>query len=294
MFSDIELLKLIPTPPTYKAVWAPIYFEPIAGSGEKFTIAVAAIAESGEYKVKQSIRQHVVKAMYGNKSDQFTSLIDLIISSLSAHLDKTKQFNNWIAPIQGVSLGNIKNTASTDMLGVLRQAVMLTASLSSLDFYSNDDEIEQYSSDNTWSKQVKDLVVNNHPSLDIYFNKSFKVVSEARAAKIFFLSERTAINTERLRPSNIAIDLDRNKARLLDLFAVHDYDYFFKRNTHELIVYRPLEDDPTFSKQQMKRLKDALLTLEEVGDKHSIIVTPVSTPQQALKRIERAEFNFAA
>lgn len=68
-----------------------------------------------------------------------------------------------------------------------------------------------------------------------------------------------------------------------------DHDSLFKRNTHELIAYRPFNDDPTYSKPQMKRLSDALLTLEEVGDKHSIIVTPVHTPQQALERIERAE-----
>ncbi|OCG43276.1 hypothetical protein A9G28_00800 [Gilliamella sp. Fer1-1] len=171
---------------------------------------------------------------------------------------------------------------------------MLTSSLSSLDFYANDQENDQYSSDNTWSKLLKDITINNHPSFDRYFDREFKVVSEARAAKIFFLSDRSAINTERLRPNNIGTDLDKNKARLLDLFAIKDHDNFFTRSTHELIVYRPTEDDITFSKRQMKRLNDALLTLEEVGDRHSIIVTPVNTPQQALKRIERAELNLIA
>lgn len=293
MFNNVELLKLIPEEPGYKAIWTPIYFEPIMGSGEQLTIAVAALDQDGVYKIKQAIRPHVIKAMYGNKSDQFNSLIELIISSLSFHLEKNKTFNNWVTPMQGVRLGKIKNAVSTDMIGILRQAVILTASLSSLDFYSSDDEMEQYSSENTWSKQVKEVVVNKHPSLDVYFNRQFKVVSEARAAKIFFLSDRSAFNTERLRPSNISVDLDKNKARLLDLFAVKDYD-IFTRNTHELIVYRPLDDDPTYSKNQIKILKDALLTLEEVGDKHSIIVTPVTSPLQAYQRIIKAEFNQVA
>lgn len=292
MFTNTKLLLKIPEFPNYRAIWAPIYFEPIMGSGERLTVAIVAIAENGEFKIKQSIRQHVVKAMYGNKSDQFNSLIELIIYNLTSHLNNLRKLSDWHAPMQGVTLGKIKQTSSTDMIGVLRQAVMLTASLSSLDFYSNDDENEQYSSDDTWSKLVKDAVVNNHPKLNSYFNRQFKVVSEARAAKIFFLSDRSAINTERLRPSNISTDLDRNKARLLDLFAVKDHDDLFNRSNHELIVCRPVEDDPTFSKKQMKSLNNALLSLEEVGDKHSIIVTPVTTPQQAYKRIVRSEFNL--
>lgn len=290
MINTTKLLSTIPELPAYKAMWAPIYFEPIMGSGEKFTVAVVAIAENGEFKIHQSIRPHVVKAMYGNNSDQFNSLIELIISNLAMHLSN-KNLTSWCAPMQGVTLGKIKQTYSTDIIGVLRQAVTLTASLSSLDFFSNDEENEQYSSDNTWAKLVKEAVVTKYSNFECFFNKQFKVATEARAAKIFFLSDQTAINTERLRPSNISTDLDRNKARLLDLFAVKDHDSLFKRNTHELIVYKPLNDDPTYSKQQMKRLSDALLTLEEVGDKHSIIVTPVCTPQQALKRIERAELH---
>jgi hypothetical protein len=294
MFDSNKLLFTMPKTPTYKAIWAPIYFEPIIGSGEKLTIAVVAVSEGGEFKIRQSIRQCVVKAMYGNKSDQFNALIELIISSLTSHLSKTKILENWNVPMQGVVLGKIKSTSSSDIIGVLRQAVMLTSSLSSLDFYANDEENNQYSSDNTWSKLLKDITINNHPSFDRYFDREFKVVSEARAAKIFFLSDRSAINTERLRPNNIGTDLDKNKARLLDLFAIKDHDNLFTRSTHELIVYRPTEDDITFSKRQMKRLNDALLTLEEVGDRHSITVTPVNTPQQALKRIERAELNLIA
>lgn len=291
MIDSIKLLSTLPKVPSYKAAWAPIYFEPIMGSGERLTVAVVAIAENGEFKINQSIRQDVVKAMYGNKSEQFNSLIQLIISNLTLHLSKIKNLENWCPPMQGVTLGKIKQTYSTDITGVLRQAVMLSASMSSLDFYSNDEENEQYSSENTWSKLVKDAVLVKHAHFSHYFNQQFKVTKEARAAKIFFLSDRSAINTERLRPSNISTDLDKSKARLLDLFAVKDHEDFFQRQTHELIVYRPYDDEPIYSKPQIKRMKDAFLTLEEIGDKHSIIVTSVHTVQEALKRIVGAELN---
>lgn len=296
MFDSKKLLSTMSQTPAYKAIWAPIYFEPIIGSGEKLTIAVVAVGRDGEFKIRPSIKRRVVKAMYGNKSDQFNALIELVIYSLTSHLcnDNAKTLEEWNVPMHGVALGKIRNTSSSDIDGVIKQAVMLTSSLASLDFYSNDEENDQCSSNYNWPKSLKEITIFNHPNFYCYFDRSLDFVSYARAAKIFFLSERSAINTERLRPNHIGTDLDKNKARLLDLFAVKDHD-FFTRSTHELIVYRPTEDDDIiFNEKQMRKLDDALLTLREVGDKHSIIVTPVNNTRQALRRIEKAELGYAA
>ncbi|EIK1776658.1 hypothetical protein LJW64_002334, partial [Salmonella enterica] len=114
------------------------------------------------------------------------------------------------------------------------------------------------------------------------------VDGQARAAKIFYLSSKIAINTDRLIPTNLSTHLDRNKARILDLLSVKDHD-IFERNVFEFIVYRPQSDDPTYSKPQFIKLNEALHTLEEVGDKHSIRVISVTTVQQAALRLIKAE-----
>lgn len=175
------------------------------------------------------------------------------------------------------------------MTGVLRQAVQLTASLSSLDFFSAEDENDdKYSSENTWANQLKAKIIYEKPSFEQYFNREFKVDGQARAAKIFYLSSNVAINTDRLIPTNLASHLDRNKARILDLLSVKDHD-MYERKTFEFLVYRPQDDDPTYGKPQFIKLNEALHTLQEIGDKHSIRVVPVTTVQQAANRLIKVE-----
>lgn len=278
-----------PKYPSFRADWAPVYFEPIMGSGEKFTIVIAAFSPDGIVRVCNAIRPHVVKAMYGNKHNHFNSLIEMIMSSLESHLLNHLSFDGWVSPISGAEIGNVTSAQSSDMTGVLRQAVQLSASLSSLDFFSSEDENdERYSSENTWANQLKATVINERPSFEQYFNREFRVDGQARAAKIFYLSTKIAVNTDRLIPTNLSAHLDRNKARILDLLSVKDHD-IFERNCFEFIVYRPQEDDPTYGKSQFIKLNEALHALEEIGDKHLIRVVPVTTVSQAAMRLIRAE-----
>ncbi|HDS8563014.1 TPA: hypothetical protein QHU73_003375 [Klebsiella pneumoniae] len=293
MLNYDELFKSAPPAPSYEAVWAPVYLEPMMGSGEKFTVIIAAYAKDGSVRVCSTMRPHVVKAMYGNKHSQFNSIIELLIESLETHLKANKEFKGWIPPLVSAQLGSVSLAQSSDMTGVLRQAIQLTASLSSLDFFSSEDENdERYSSENTWSNQLKAKIISDHPSFEQYFNREFKVDGEARAAKIFYLSNNVAINTDRLIPTNLSTHLDRNKARVLDLLSVKDHD-IFERKVFELLVYRPQNDDPTYSKSQFIKLTEALHALEEVGDRHSIRVVPVTTVQQAALRLIKAEIQAA-
>lgn len=102
------------------------------------------------------------------------------------------------------------------------------------------------------------------------------------------MSTKVAVNTDRLIPTNLAAHLDRNKARILDLLSVKDHD-IFDRDCFELIVYRPPDNDATYGKSQFAKLHEALHAIQEVGDKHSIRVVPVTTVQQAALRLIKAE-----
>lgn len=104
----------------------------------------------------------------------------------------------------------------------------------------------------------------------------------------FESGDKVAVNTDRLIPNNLATHLDRYTARILDLLSVKDYD-LLDSSTYEFIVYRPPEDEPTYSKSQFSKLNEALFSIQEVDDKHSIRVVPVTTVHQAASRIIKAE-----
>ena len=299
MINFEALLKAVPAAPSFQGSWASVYLEPMMASGERLTVAVAAIGKNGECRVSPAIRPHVIDAMFGAQAAGMAKMIGLICSSLQHHLQYRSSFDGWISPMSGVSLGRVRETSSADLVGLLRQAVSMTASLAALDFSDAEGEIEELdgvdvgsgSNRDPWPKLFESAVVQRDPRLSGYFNRTFEVSEKARPAKIFYLSERTAINTGKLIPGAALSGMfERNKARLLDLLVVRDRDdKLFPRAHFELVVFRPAFDDPTFSERQIDSLRRSIEALEEAGDKHELRVQAVQSPEEAADRLLQSE-----
>lgn len=292
-----KLLGAVPSTPAYPGTWTSIYLEPMMASGERLTIAVAAIGKNGECRVSPAIRAHVLDAMFGIQAEGLSKMIKLVCSSLQRHIQLTNSFDGWSPPFSGVTLGKIRDTSSSDIVGLLRQAVSMTASLAALDFEAVEEEAETIEDEDTgsrrdlWPKLFEEAVITKDPRLAIYFNQTFEVSDKARPAKIFFLSGRSAINTGKLIPgSSLSGLFERNKARLLDLLVVRDRDnILFPRAHFELIVFRPSFDDPTYSERQIDSLKRSIEALEQAGDKHDLRVLTVQSEFEAAERLLNAE-----
>lgn len=122
--------KLAPPLPDYSAKFMGIYFEPVMGSGERFTIGVMVKADSGEYSVKQTIADQTIKCMYGNMTTNFKGFVHAILSSANAHLESGLEIEAWHPPFSGVSMTPIHQTYSkTGIKGVVFQAVTAYSSL---------------------------------------------------------------------------------------------------------------------------------------------------------------------
>ncbi|MEX5496905.1 hypothetical protein ABFV51_27260 [Pseudomonas asgharzadehiana] len=299
MINFEALLKAVPATPSFQGSWASVYLEPMMASGERLTVAVAAIGKNGECRVSPAIRPHVIDAMFGAQAAGMAKMIGLICSSLQHHLQYRSSFDGWISPMSGVSLGRVRETSSADLVGLLRQAVSMTASLAALDFSDADSEIDEVdgvdvglgSNRDPWPKLFESAVVQRDARLSGYFNRTFEVSEKARPAKIFYLSERAAINTGKLIPGAALSGMfERNKARLLDLLVVRDRDdKLFPRAHFELVVFRPAFDDPTYSERQIDSLRRSIEALEEAGDKHELRVQAVQSPEEAADRLLQSE-----
>lgn len=293
------LLRSLPPSPTFEGTWAAVYLEPMMASGERLTVAVAALGKNGECRVAPAIRPHVLEAMFGHQSAGFNKLIGLICTSLQRHLQNHSSFDGWKTPMTGVTLGAVRHTSSNNLIGLLRQAVSMTASLAALDFsdigedidYQDTPSIEEGSKADPWPRLFENAVIERDRHLSGYFNKSFEVSDTARPAKIFYLSDRAAVNTGKLIPgASLSYLFERNKARLWDLLAVRDHDNkLFPRQHYELIVFRPSFDDPTYSERQINSLRKSIKALEETGDKHELRVQTVLSADEAADRICQAE-----
>lgn len=283
------LLKSAPAMPSTKGSWVSVYLEPMIGSGERLTIIVAAISSAGEVVVKPAIRKEVIEAMFGFKSSVFDSMIGLIASSLKNYLEEHGSFQGWNPPVGGVSLGPVRDAVSSSITGVLRQAVSLTSSLSSLSDIANEDisKSKKTKERDRWTDQLTEFVISEDKHREVYFNRPFNFSEGHRPAKIFYLSEWAAINTGKLLQANLNQQVSDNKAKIADLSMVKLHGELFERTTHEILIYRPLENDPSYTDKTMASINSAFLTLQDLADTNKIMITPVYSVEEAARRILR-------
>lgn len=290
MINFDEMFSKLPDMPVFEGEWAAVYLEPMMASGEKLTVAVAALGSNGNSLVRMALHPDKIHALYGEKAESFINIIETIVSSLQFHLHTKQSFNGWVPPFGGVVLGNPRNAMSSDLLGLLRQAVSMTASLSALDL-GEDLLIVKEEKNDRWPNQVRDEVIQRHPELSNYFRRNFKTSTNSKDCRIFFLSSKIAVNTGKLVPgASISYHFDVNKSRILDLLTVKENEgAFAPRAAHELVVYRPSNDEAPFTQVQMKSLDEYVNALMDAGNKHRIRVTTVHSPQEAANRLCQLE-----
>ncbi|MCX3307958.1 hypothetical protein ORN12_02895 [Pantoea vagans] len=280
------LMKNIPPMPSIKGQWRSFYLEPMLGSGERLTIMVAAISNDGQAIVKPAIRKEVIEAMYGFKSNAFLSMVEILCNSLRDHLLTNKSFEGWISPVTGVTAGSSREAASASVTGILRQAIALSSSLSTLNVEDSSQVTKKHRTEkDRWATQLMQAVLTKDPSRERYFNRSVTFTDGHRPAKIFYLSEKSALNTGKLVPANLNQLVIDNKAKISDLSMAKLHDDMFPRNRHELLVFRPPADDPRYTDKNILAIESAFLSLEDLADAYSVSVSAVYSVEHAVSKI---------
>ncbi|HBK1299357.1 TPA: hypothetical protein SIE94_001272 [Escherichia coli] len=279
-----QLLKSAPAMPTSTGSWASVYLEPMVGSGERLTVIVAVVTSSGDVLVKPAIRKEVIEAMYGFRASSFNRMIEVISNSLQYHLENNKNFSGWVPPISGITLSTPRQAVSASVTGILRQAVALSSSLSSLLEIENN-HVKKRSSNSRekdrWSTQLLDAVINKDNRRNIFFNRQFSFSDGHRPAKIFYLSDHAAINTGKLLPHNLTEQVKDGKAKISDLSMIKKHGDIFPRDTHKLIIYKPEDDNPAYTDKNIASIKSAFLALQDLAYTYDISITAVNSVEQA-------------
>ena len=124
--------SLFPPLPAYRAAWTPIYMEPIIGSGERVTVAIAAVAEDGSYTVLPVLREDSLRCFPGDGASKLLDLADLCVTSARAHLEHAGTMEGWNPPLEGITAGRATEAHADDMPGILKMAIHDSAFLALL------------------------------------------------------------------------------------------------------------------------------------------------------------------
>lgn len=118
-----------PDIPSYRAQATHIYWEPIAGSGERITAAVALTDSCSEVRVVSLISQDILSLLYRGQGVNAASLIGMMTDSLKAFLKTGRDVSEWQPPASGFMAAPLREYAGFSASDVIDQVAGLHSSL---------------------------------------------------------------------------------------------------------------------------------------------------------------------
>lgn len=118
-----------PEIPNYRAQATHILWEPMVGSGERISAAVALIDSANDVRVISLLSQDVLSMLYRDQGGNASSLIGLMTDSLKSFLKTSRNISEWISPISGFSAAPMREYAGFNAGDIIDQVAGLHSSL---------------------------------------------------------------------------------------------------------------------------------------------------------------------
>jgi len=292
--------RQFPKLPGFTVRWAPVYLEPVMGSGERVTVAVAAVPANGKPAVLPVLDAERAQCLLGSGATAFQSIVCLCADDLRLYLASGGGLEGWVAPVEGAAIGTPRDLRATDMTAALRLAAQKSAFLGSLASFTGEEEEEEGASNvapDKWTQQIEGALRARRPDLLARMRGHFCVTDKARQTRIDFLGVRYAANFARLVPSSLSFGgyIKSAKVKLWDLDALQtasalpimNVSQGHQRAAYELLLWRPKSDDPAYSERDIRRLEEAVLEIEYEGDRKGLRVIAFTGEEQAGKAADR-------
>lgn len=285
-----------PELPGYKAIWAPIYMEPIVQSGERITIGVAAIGKDKNIRVVQTVAEQKLRCVFGKAgAEAIANMTNLCVTALSLHLSQevsSKSFNSWIPPMAGIYIGKSRNADGSNIDEIINTALKLCSCFAVPKYSSHLLSVDEESvkQDDQWMRKVRSEVSRSAPQLKHSFRKRLHLIENGRAPIYDFLGSHYVANFGRINPKRIAQAVAIARAKLWTLGVAREDRQLYQipQDRYELIVWNPLSGvDPQgiYSPREIEEGKEGYAEIKEEASRKELKVQEVSTPLEASRHI---------
>ena len=275
-----ELLKAFDFPqvPDKEIIWTPVFMEPVHGSGEKITVAIAIDDGNGPI-VSPVLSQEKLKCLLGEAGPRFEKLVDILCSDIHRHLSNNLGLSEWAPIFENASLGRLHAVRANSAEDIVRQAAMMSSAFVAMPVDSQEDD--QDIKEITNERKVADLVIKKRPGLKDFFGVECAIKHGGRKLRIGFAGKRYAVNIGSLRPgSGSGILLHVAKSKIVDLATLRRHDKNHPLSTatstfdreYEMLLFTPPENSPLYNDKQMENFKAMANQLEFIGDEEEVYV----------------------
>ncbi len=263
------------------ASWAPVLFEPLPGSEERLTIAVAAVNAEGDYRCQATINPKALKTVFQGECGFVKGVVSVTISSCEAFLSSNQNLNAWEPPLDGIYLGKVQDVE----ISSLDELISFAAPFASFLYSETLDNQAKRPTDEgfrKWDAQVKSIILRANTQLEHNFNVRVYLGNHDMPALFTFLNPSFAANLTSLTPGNLKRQLEDARAKLWSLNLLADApNYLFKPEVRELLAGVSVAQD------HPKRglVTEAVEELRDEAERRDIAVTQVNSAQTAAQHI---------
>jgi hypothetical protein len=291
-----SMMKAFNFPPrrsTHYAQWAPVYIEPVVGSGERLCIAIA-VADDKDSFVYAVPGIERLTCVYGPHANALVAASQLIIGFIQRQVARhsVSSLADWPAPMEGVFFGIAREGAGVNLEDIALTAAMQCASLARRTLET--ENISADGNDGETSSRldtiIKDAVLQERPEFAKFFGRSFKASENARAAHFGFAGHKLVANFGLLVPNTLSTQVRNAKAKLWDLKQLKSgamSAFLDEQNIidFELLLHRLPDNEPSYTDRQVISLQEAVLELEQEADKVEVRCKPMYSAGEIAKYV---------
>ena len=264
----------LPFPPRrekVRALWQPIYLEPMIGSDERICVGVA-VANAEGYLVAPASGLERFECLYGKAGSDFVrQIVEATCASLARTLESSgahdafadaQSWNKfWTPPLQGFSTGAPCLGAGDSLEEVARNGLSLCASLVAR-AVDNSAESQPALTRTQLQNDVRQIVVARNPLLAGYFDRDRNLGDNVRPIKFGFVGQRLAANFAVLNSHSLSENIDTAISRIWNLRNLQQKEFqdelfSFERTHFELFVHAPALNSASHSKTQLQSIAEA-------------------------------------
>ena len=192
-----------PDLPSYSALWHSLQIEPIQGSGEKLTIAIAVKGHDGAVNIYKTTSKKLFNCLCGDAeiANRLFSMVQLSISSAENHLKNRISLDDWISPVANVSVERSVDALGENIEDIFFQSLNLTSILGASSLVRNNRDKKEIDL-RAWKQDIKKRVLLKSPSVASCFDFSVTLPGGILDTKVGFLVHNYAADFGILRDSS--------------------------------------------------------------------------------------------
>lgn len=269
----------------------PIYLEPVFGSGERWTVAVAIITPEA-CKVINTVPPTLSRCL-GSLGAGLHTAAGEIAADLKRHMSAGKKIREWQPLFDGCEVGESMSAAADNMEQAVSIAISSLASLMAKQINEGADEaaIEPFGN-REWLANIREATVERNPKFRGFFGRKAAVHYRdvTLEYQFGFLGGRLAANFTCILPQSISYSRGAAESDLFRLEQLRSHQQASDLLTlqhFEMMAYTPRSKDMSTTDQ--RRVRSALDGLEAFADSHSLRLRIFHDASQAADRLVQAE-----